>query len=99
MAGQKIEVMAKEQKVNYIKGWLQKFGNRNNETFYTKVSLGEEELHISLQYNFRDEREVAEPLDLCVNGYCSDFGKNISDRTEKELGAIVKVLDAKHNRY
>ena len=25
--------MNKEQKVNYVKCWLQKFGNRDNETF------------------------------------------------------------------
>ena len=33
--------MNKEQKVNWIKCWLQKFGNRDNETFNTEVVVGE----------------------------------------------------------
>ena len=34
--------MTKEQKVNYVKHWLQKFGDRDNETFNTEVVVGGE---------------------------------------------------------
>jgi hypothetical protein len=40
--------MNKEQKVNWIKCWLQKFGNRDNETFNTEVVVGETTWEISI---------------------------------------------------
>ena len=39
--------MSKDEKVIYIKAWLQKFGERNNETYYIQLDKWELSLHIN----------------------------------------------------
>lgn len=87
--------MDKEQKVNYVKYWLQKFGNRDNETFNTEVVVGETTWEISLQYNFDDDGNQCEPYDWCRSSFKHLRNNQISDRTNEELDEIIKQLKVK----
>lgn len=91
--------MNKEQKVNYVKFWLQKFGNRDNEMFSTEVVVGETTWEISLQYNFDDEGEQCEPYDWCRSGFRHLRNNQISDRTDEELDEIINQLKSKQFFY
>jgi hypothetical protein len=91
--------MDKEQKVNYIKCWLQKFGNRDNETFNTEVVVGEKSWYISLQYNFDNDCNQCEPYDWCRSSFKHVNNNTISDRTDEELGDIVNQLKSKQVNY
>ena len=84
--------MNKEQKVNWIKYWLQKFGDRDNETFNTEVVVGETTWEISLQYNFYDDGHQCEPYDWCIRGFKHLGDNQISDRTDEELDDIINKL-------
>ena len=84
--------MNKEQKVNYIKCWMQKFGNRDNETFNTEIVVGETSWRISLQYNFDDDGDQIEPNNWCSSGFKHVHNNSISDRTEEELDNIINHL-------
>jgi len=89
--------MNEEQKVNYVKCWLQKFGNRDNETFNTEVELSETTWQISLQYNFDDNGNHCEPYDWCRSGFKHLRGNQISDRTDEELDEIINKLKSRQS--
>lgn len=84
--------MTKEQKVNYVKHWLQKFGDRDNETFNTEVVVGEINWDISLQYDFDEDGNQCEPFSWCRNGFKHMNNNQISDRTDEELVGIINQL-------
>lgn len=90
--------MNKEQKVNYVKYWLQKFGNRDNWTFNTEVVVGKTTWAISLQYNFDDEGYKNEPCDWCRSGFKHLRNNQLSDRTDEELDAIINQLKLKNKK-
>lgn len=94
-----IQLINKEQKVNWIKCWLQKFGDRNNETFYTKVTLDKTDFELSLQYDFDFEGDRIEPYDSCVSSFKQLRNIQISDRTDEELDKIIKQLELKQLYY
>ena len=89
--------MNKDQKVNWIKGWLQKFGNRDNDTFHTEVTVGGTNWEISLQYDYGYGGEKYEPYDWCSNGFKHVYNNTISDRTDDELDSIITVLKSRDN--
>jgi hypothetical protein len=91
--------MNKEQKVNYVKCWLQKFGNRDNETFNTEVVVGKTTWEISLQYNFDDDGDQCEPYDWCRSDFKHLRNNQISDRTDEELDEIINQLKSKRFFY
>jgi hypothetical protein len=91
--------MNKEQKVNYVKCWLQKFGNRDNETFNTEVVVSETTWRISLQYNFDDEGDQCDPYDWCSRSFKHVHDNQISDRTDEELDEIINQLKSKQFFY
>lgn len=84
--------MNKEQKVLWIKCWLQKFGERDNETFNTEVTLGDTHWDISIQYNYDFDGYEISPNDWCINGFKHTSYNHISDRSEEELDQIIKEL-------
>ena len=94
-----LKTMNKEQKVNCIKCWLQKFGNRDNETFNTEVILGETTWEISLQYDFDLDGDRFEPYSLCRRGFKHINYNRISDRNEEELDEIINILKSKQFFY
>lgn len=85
----------KRQKVNYIKYWLQRFGERDTETFNTEIIVGETHWIISLQYNFDNEGEQCEPFDWCRSGFKHLRNNQISDRSDEELDGIINQLNLK----
>lgn len=87
--------MNKEQKVNWIKCWLQKFGNRDNETFNIEVTINDERWQIWLQYSYDFEGDQIDPMDRCLKGFKHLRNNSISDRTEEELNEIIKYLNTK----
>jgi len=85
--------MNKEQKVNYIKMWLQKFGNRDNETFNVEIKRnGDIIWFISLQFDYDEDGDRLEPYDWCRNGFKHMRNNTISDRTDDELDEIILNL-------
>jgi hypothetical protein len=92
--------MDKLQKNNYVKCWLQKFGERDNETFNTEVVINDNlTWRISLQYNFDDEGEELKPYNWCTCGFKNLRYNSISDRTEEELDEIINKLKTKKSHY
>ena len=91
--------MKKEQKINYIKYWLQKFGERDNETFNIEVEVNGVIFHISMQYNFDECGDEILPYDWCRNGFKHLITNSISDRTESELDEIINKLKIKKIFY
>lgn len=89
--------MNKEQKVNYIKFWLQRFANRNNEGFTTKVRIGDTEWDLFMQFDYNDGGERFEPMDWCTKNFKHVHDNSIDDRTEEELDAIIEQLKLKFN--
>lgn len=84
--------MNREEKVNYIKCWLQKFGDRDNETFRTEVYLDGIYWTICMQYNFDDDGNEISPYDWCVYSFKHVRENAIADRTENELDGIISIL-------
>jgi hypothetical protein len=91
--------MTRNEKVNYIKMWLQKFGDRDNETFNTEVFVGETLWELSLQYSFDEEGKELQPFDWCRHGFKHVFDNSISDRTDDELDSIISNLKIKQSYY
>lgn len=84
--------MNKEQKVNWIKSWLQKFGNRDNETFNTEVIINNIIWDIKLQYNYDFDGDENSPYDWCTSSFKHVHDNFISDRTDEELDEIINQL-------
>jgi hypothetical protein len=84
--------MNKEQKVNWIKCWLQKFGNRDNETFHIEVVVGDTYWELSLQYGYDFDGDRIDPNDWCCSGFKHLHNNKISDRTDGELDRIIDQL-------
>ena len=89
----------KEQKVNWIKCWLQKFGNRDNQTFNTEVVMGETTWEISLQYGYDFDGGRLEPYERCSRSFKHVHDTQISDRTDEELDEIINKLKSKQFLY
>ena len=88
--------MNKEQKVNWVKCWLQKFGNRDNETFNTDVVVGETTWELSIQYDYDFDGDRLKPYSWCRSGFKHLRNNQISDRTDEELDGIINQLKLKH---
>jgi len=85
--------MDKEEKVNYVKAWLQRFGERDNETFNVMITVGEIMWFISLQYDYDLEGERCDPYSWCRDGFKHLNNNGISDRSEEELDKIIDRLN------
>jgi len=89
----------KEAKVNYIKYWLQKFGDRDNESFFTKVILKDITWDITYQFHYDENGEEVEPYCWCSIGFKDLHDNLISNRTEEELDVIAWHLKNKQEYY
>lgn len=87
--------MNKRQKINWIKAWLQRFGDRDNETFNIEIMVDNIIWKISLQYNFDFEGEQLEPYDWCRRNFKHVHNNTLYDRTEEELTRIIEQLKMK----
>lgn len=85
--------MDKEKKENWIKCWLQKFGNRDNETFNTEITINDKSLNLILQYNYNFDGDQLDPSSWCLSGFKNVRNNKLSDKTEEELDAIINILN------
>ncbi len=85
--------MNKKQKVNYIKAWLQRFGERDNETFYIEVKMEEETWLLALQYDYDFDGDRISSFDWCWKSFKHVGDTYISDRNKKELDEIIRKLN------
>jgi hypothetical protein len=80
-------MMNQTQLINAIHAWLQRFGNRNNDTFYYDIG----EWHLSLQYHFDLDGEQYEPYSWVNRG--SKLGSTtLETYDEKVLQDILTLL-------
>lgn len=82
----------KQKKVNRVKLWLQKFGDRDNETFYKEIEVGDINWRISMQYTYDDDGDEIISSNWCCRNFKHVFNNAIEDRTEEELEAILFEL-------
>lgn len=91
--------MDKEQKINWIKCWLQKFGDRDNEAFNTKILVNETTYELSLQYDYDFDGDKLFPYDWCRTGFKHLKNNRLSDRANEELDDIINQLKSKQFFY
>lgn len=85
--------MDKEQKENWINCWLQKFGDRDNETFHAEVIINDKSLNLILQYNYNFDGDQIDPSSWCISGFKNVRNNKLSDKTEEELDEIIDILN------
>jgi len=91
--------MTHQEKVNYIKHWLQKFGDRDNEVFYTSLSFDNKCWDLSLQYNYDEDGTQIAPYDWCRSGFKHLRNNQIANRSDEELDKIIEILNEKQKYH
>lgn len=91
--------MKKDDKVNYVKLWLQKFGDRDNNAFHVEVDACGKQWRISMQYSFSEDGGEILPYDWCSHSFKHVFKNEIADRSEEELDEIIEKLKQIKNNY
>ena len=82
-------------KISIIKAWLQRFGDRDNESFSTQVKTKDKTWDISMTYEFDLDGNRIESNIYCRRSF-KHLGNNlIEDRTDEELDEIIKCLKIK----
>ena len=84
--------MNKEEKVNYVKFWLQCFGDRDNETFNKRVTVGAKRWEIWLQYNFASEGYQIEPFSDVSWSNKLVKGLSIEELSEEQIDSLIISL-------
>jgi hypothetical protein len=83
--------MDRQEKINWIKWWLQRYGERDEDTFSIDVDFKDGRLYIALQYNFGSDGSEYEPMCLFKTNYKLN-AEYIGDRTDEELEIAIKKL-------
>jgi hypothetical protein len=81
-----------EKKINYIKWWLQRFGDRDDDTFFKEIVVGELNWRLSLQYEYTDIGSRIDAWNWCSKGFKHVGDNSLEDRTKDELDAIILEL-------
>lgn len=85
--------MNREQKINHIKYFLQKFGERNYIGFVIDLYEGDSMWQLGLEYSYNSKCvSVAEPYCWCVYGDKHFPDCDIKDRTDEELDKVISRL-------
>lgn len=84
--------MGKEQKINYVKFWLQCFGNRDNETFNIRVTVGDKRWSVWMQYSFSDDGYELIPYTDVSWSNKSVKGLSFEALTEEQLDLLITSL-------
>jgi hypothetical protein len=82
--------MTKDQKINWVRLWLQKFGERDNEGFNAEVKIDGIVYELWLQYNYDEQGEEIDPNDLVSPRF--ECNNRFEDMSEEELDGISKEL-------
>jgi len=81
-------LMNKEELIYSIKAWLQRFGNRDNETFnYELINW-----RLELQYDYDLDGGRIEPYNWCSSGSKHLRNNSLEDRSDEELREILNEL-------
>jgi hypothetical protein len=78
----------KEELIYSIKAWLQRFGNRDNETFSYELT----NWRLSLQYDYDLDGSRIEPYNWCLSGFKHVHNNSLNDRSDEELRGILNEL-------
>lgn len=84
--------MNTEQKVNYVKFWLQCFGERDNETFNKRVTVNGERWEIWMQYNFDNEGAQLEPYSNVSWSNKLVRGLSFEGLNDEQLDSLIESL-------
>ena len=87
--------MNKIQKINIIKGWLQRFGDSDGETFSIIVITATETWDILMQYDYDVDGDRLLPFNLCYKSFKHMWDIHLEDRIEIELDEIIEQLNGK----
>jgi hypothetical protein len=83
--------MGKQEKINWIKWWLQRYGERDEDTFSIDVDFKDRRLYIALQYNFSNDGGEYQPMCLFKTNNKLN-AEYIQNRTDEELEAAIEKL-------
>jgi len=86
--------MSKSKLIVAIHAWLQRFGNRDNETFHYDIG----DWHLSLQYHFDLDGEHYAPFSFVTNG-SKLVSTNIEEHDENILKEILDELLKIRNKH
>ncbi len=81
-----------KKKINFIKWWLQSFGERANDTFYKDIEADGKKWCLSLEYNFDMYGIEYEPTNWCICINDDSPENKLQLRTPEELDSIIKEL-------
>lgn len=81
----------REAKINWIKWWLQRYGERDEYTFSFDSEVNGKPLYISMQYNYTDEGGRIEPFCLFKTNNKLN-AEYINGRTDEELDMAIETL-------
>lgn len=84
--------MNKEQKINYVKFWLQCFGERDNVTFNKDVTVNGQRWSIWLQYNFDNDGDQLEPYSHVSWSNKLVKGLSFEQLSEEQLDSLIEAL-------
>jgi hypothetical protein len=92
--------MDRQEKINWIKWWLQRYGERDEDTFSIDVEwllstesavFENRRLYIALQYNFGSDGSEYEPM--CFFETSDKLNAEyIENRTDEELEVAIEKL-------
>ena len=85
-------IPSKEKKINKIKHWLQRNGERDEDGFYFDGGLEAPPVYLHLQYDYDSDGERFEPR--CIYN-CSNkmVAVTLEAVKEEELDEIIKALN------
>ena len=99
MNGKKKDInMNIEQKINYVKFWLQCFGDRDNETFNKDVTVKGQRCSIWMQYSFSNDGYLLEPYTDVSWSNKLVKGLSFEELNEEQLDSLIEALK-EHQTY
>jgi hypothetical protein len=94
--------MKKEELIVWIKAWLQRFGNRNNETFEIEIRTVSKIYELSLQYNYDFDGQESIPYLFIYSikpGNNLSYQIDIDEMTQLQLQEIQSILSINKMLY
>ncbi len=86
--------MNRTQKENYVKLWLQVYGGRDIDGFYTTIKVSDKlEWRLHLGYYIDEDFDETTPFVWCHSYFKSQDNNLLNDRTNEELDDIINSLE------
>lgn len=84
--------MNKKQKINYVKFWLQRFGERNNDIFFKDVKINDKIWSLWLQYSFDEDGDELDPNSSVSCSNKMDRGLRIEELNDEQIDCLIVSL-------